>query len=69
MQDPRIHFQSEGDKLILYFVSAGEAAMVDAGGENLIFLFSMTQENAFLEVFSKNFVFAPQIFFVQQKSR
>ena len=42
--------------------------MVDAGGENFVFWFSRTQENAFLDTFTKNFAFVPQMFFVQQKS-
>ena len=33
--------------------------MVDARGENFVFWFSRTQENAFLDEFSKNFVFEP----------
>ena len=41
--------------------------MVDAGRESFVFWFFRTQENAFLDAFSKNFVFVPQIFFVQQK--
>ena len=36
--------------------------------ENFVFWFSRTQENATLDAFSKNFVFAPQMFFIQQKS-
>ena len=42
--------------------------MVDAGGNNFVFWFSRTRENAFLDAFSKNFVFLPQMLFVQQKS-
>ena len=42
--------------------------MVDAGGENFVFWFSRTQESAFLDTISKNFVFVPQKSFVQQKS-
>ena len=42
--------------------------MVDVGGENFVFWFSRTQENAFLDTFSKNFVSGPQMFFAQQKN-
>ena len=38
--------------------------MMDARGENLAFWFSRAQENAFLDAFSKEFVFVPQMFFV-----
>ena len=41
--------------------------MVDAGEENFLLSISRTQQNAFLDAFSKNFVFVPHIFFVQQK--
>ena len=64
-----INFQSEGAKLcyILYLPEApGERMtlwhMVDAGGNNFAFWFSRTQEDAFLDTFSKNFVFVPQMF-------
>ena len=67
-QGPRIDFQIEGAKNGLYFVSPGGASMVDAGRENVVFWFSRTQEHAFLDAFSKNFTFLPEIFFVQQKS-
>ena len=42
--------------------------MVDVRGENFVFWFSRTQENAFLDAFLRNYVFVPQMFFVQQKS-
>ena len=42
--------------------------MVDAAGENFIFWFSRTQENAFIYVFLQEFAFVPQMFFVHQKS-
>ena len=38
---------------------------MDAGGENFVFWFSRAQEYAFLDAFSKLFVFVPQIFFAQ----
>ena len=41
--------------------------MVDAGWENFVFRFSRTQENAFLEVFSKNFASRPQSFLLSRK--
>ena len=52
---------------MLYLVPPGGASIVDAGGENIMFWFLRTQENIFLDAFSKNFDFVPQIF-VQQKS-
>ena len=37
--------------------------MVGAGWENFVLWFSGTQENTFLDAFSKNFVFVPQMLF------
>ena len=65
---PRIDFQNEGAKIVLYLVSPEGASMVDAGGENFVFLFSRTQEKAFLDTFSKKFVSVPQIFFCSAKT-
>ena len=48
---------------MLYLVPPGGASMVDAGGEYFIFWLSRAQENVFLDAFSKNFVFASQMFF------
>ena len=42
--------------------------MVDAGWGNFVFLFSRTQENAFLDAFSRKCVSVPQMYFVQQRS-
>ena len=42
--------------------------MMVARGENLVFWFSRAQENAFLDAFSKEFVFVPQMFFVLYRS-
>ena len=53
---------------MLYIVSPGSVSMADVGGETSVFWFSRIQENAFLDPFSKNFVFVPQTFFIQQKS-
>ena len=66
IQGLRIDFQSEGAKIVLYFskLSPGDASLVDAGGENFVFWFFSTQENAFQDEFSKNFAFVPQMFFV-----
>ena len=41
--------------------------MVDAGGENFVLWFFRTHEKAFLDTFSKYFVFVPKMIFVQQK--
>ena len=57
-------FMEWGAKIVLCLVSHGGASMVDAGREDFIFLFCRTQENVFLDTFSKNFVFVPQMFFV-----
>ena len=44
--------------------------MVDSGGGNCVFYFSRTQESAFLDTFSKNFVFVPQMpFYLAEKWR
>ena len=53
-QDPRIDFESEGVKIVLYLVSPGGASMVNARGENFMFWFSRTQKKTFLDKFSKN---------------
>ena len=53
---------------MLYLVSPGGTSVVDTGGKNFIFWFSRTQENAFLDAFSKGFDFVAQRFSVQQKS-
>ena len=37
--------------------------MVDMGKENFVFRLSRTQESAFLDTFSRNFVFVPHSFF------
>ena len=50
---------------MLLFVSPGGASIMDAGGENYVFWFSRTEEkDAFLDAFSKNFDFVPQMFFL-----
>ena len=55
---------------MLYIVSPGGTSKVDAGGENFVFGFSRTRENAFLDGFSKNFVFfATNIFCLAEKWR
>ena len=46
-QGPRIDFQSEGAKIVLYLVFPGGASVVGAGGEIFVFWFSRTQEKAF----------------------
>ena len=66
-QDPRIDFQIEGAKIVLYLVFPRGAPLVDAGGENFVYLFARTQENAFLDTFSKNFAFVPQLSFCSTK--
>ena len=38
IQGPRIDFQSEGAKIVLYLVSPGSPSMVGAGWENFWFL-------------------------------
>ena len=64
MQGP---FQSDGAKIVLYFVSPWCTTIVEAGGKNFVFLCARAQENAFLDTFSPNFVYMP-LFLVQQKS-
>ena len=54
---------------MLYIVSPEGASMAEAEVENFVFLFSRTQENAFLDAFSKKFVFVPQIFCSAEKWR
>ena len=41
--------------------------MVDAGGENFVFWFSRTREDAFLGAFSNNFVFCHKCFLFSRK--
>ena len=61
-QGPRIDFQSEMAKVVLYLVPPRGASMADDGGENFVFWFSTTQKTALLDAFSKNFVFVPHMF-------
>ena len=63
-QGPRIDFESEGATIVLYLESPGGASIVDAGGE----IPSYGSSYAFLDAFSKNSVFVPQMSFVQQES-
>ena len=48
-QDPRIDFQSEGAKNVLYLVSPEGTSMMDAEWGISRICFSRTQENAFLD--------------------
>ena len=66
-QGPRIDFESEGAKIVLYLVSPRGSSVVDAGGKNFVFWFSKTQENAFLDAFSKNFVLCRKRFWFIRK--
>ena len=52
---------------MLYIASPGGTSMVDARWENFVFRFSRTQEDAFLEAFSKNFASRPQSFLLSRK--
>ena len=65
LQGSRIDFQREGAKIILNLVSPGGASTVDAGGENFILWFSRTQQYTFLDAYSKDFIYVPQMFFAQ----
>ena len=53
--------------VVVYLASPGGSSMVDAGGENFVFWFSRTEENAILDMFSKNFAFVPRIFLLSRK--
>ena len=54
---------------MLYLVSPGGATMVDRGGENFIFWFATTHENAFQDTFFQRILFLyHKCFFVQRKS-
>ena len=44
---------------MIYLVSPEGASMVDAGGENFVFLFSRAEKNVLLDVLLKNFDFMP----------